>query len=153
MSTIRVARYNHPSQNWLEAVLTLRTELNQATSPEPFAAFVTRRLEDETMFLALAWDGERPVGYGLAFEVESDPAKPEWTRTGYISQFLVTKAYRQLGIGALLMEAIDAWFEARGLEKVLLNVDLDNEPGLRFWQKHGFQPYATRMRRVRAFKE
>lgn len=151
----RITRYNHPSQNWMRAVLALRAEFGDHDSPEPFVSFITRRLDDETMLLLLAWDsptqgeGDRPVGYGLAFDVESDPAKPEWTRTGYISQFLVTESHRQKGVGAQLMDAIDAWFAERGLNKVLLNVNIDNPAGIGFWQKHGFEAYAMRMKRIR----
>ncbi len=147
--TYHMTRYNHPSQNWMEAVLALRAEFGDHDSPEPFTSFVTRRLEDETMLLVLAWENERPVGYGLAFDVESDPAKPEWARTGYISQFLVASTHRQQGVGAQLMERIDAWFAERGLSKVLLNVNIDNPVGIKFWQKHGFEAYAMRMKRVR----
>ena len=142
-------RYNNPDQNWLKEVLSLRAEFGDSDSPEPFASFITRRLEDATMLLFLAWDGEIPVGYGLAFDVEADPAKPEWKRCGYISQFLVSEKYRQLGIGNLMMDYIDHWFSERGLRKVLLNVNLDNENGIRFWRKRGFEPYAMRMRRIR----
>ena len=144
-----LTRYNHPDQGWLEFVLSLRAEFGDNESPEPFTSFITRRLEDETTLLVLAWEGETPVGYGLAFDVESDPAKPEWTRCGYIAQFLVSESYRQLGIGALLINYIDGWFNERGLKKVLLNVNLDNENGILFWKKHGFKPYAMRMRRVK----
>ena len=149
MTSYRITRYNHPSQNWLPAVLALRAEFGDSDSPEPFASFVTRRLEDETMLLVLAWDGDKPVGYGLAFDVEADPAKPEWSRSGYLSQFLITASYRQKGVGGQLMTALDAWFAERGLEKVLLNVNMDNPPGIRFWEKHGFAAYAYRMKRVR----
>lgn len=100
------------------------------------------------MLLILAWEGETPVGYGLAFEVFEDPAKPEWTRAGYISQFLVAETHRQRGVGGQMMDAIDAWFAERQLTKVLLNVNLDNPAGLRFWERHGFKAYATRMRRI-----
>ena len=154
MPSYRITRYNHPSQNWMEAVLALRAEFGDA-EPEPFVSFITRRLEDETMLLILAWESppqgerDRPVGYGLAFDVETDPAKPEWTRTGYISQFLVAESHRQKGVGAQLMEVVDAWFAERGLTKVLLNVNIDNPAGIRFWQKHGFEAYALRMKRVR----
>jgi GNAT superfamily N-acetyltransferase len=147
MTTYRLTRYNHPSQNWMGAVLALRAEFGD-TDPEPFVSFVTRRLEDETMLLVLAWDGETPVGYGLAFDVEADPAKPEWSRSGYLSQFLITASYRQKGVGGQLMAALDAWFAERGLEKVLLNVNMDNPPGIRFWEKQGFEAYAYRMKRV-----
>jgi GNAT superfamily N-acetyltransferase len=143
-----LTRYAHPSQNWLPAVLSLRAGFNDSDSPEPFASFILRRLEDETMLLVLAWDGDVPVGYALAFDVDADPAKPEWTRCGYIAQFMVAESHRQLGIGGLLMDYVDTWFNERGLKKVLLNVNIENETGIRFWQKHGFEPYALRMRRV-----
>ena len=91
----QITRYNHPSQNWMNSVLSLRAEFSEMGSPEPFINFVTRRLEDETMLLALAWIDQTPVGYGLAFDVMEHPYMPEWTRTGYIAQFLITKNYRQ----------------------------------------------------------
>ncbi len=146
--TVRITRYNRPSQKWMDAVLALRAEFHDSDSPEPFASFVARRLEDETMLLLLAWDGNQPVGYALAFDVDADPAKPEWTRTGYIAQFLITETCRKKGAGDLLMEAVDAWFAERGLDKVLLNVNLDNPGGIRFWEKHGFTSYAYRMKRT-----
>jgi len=147
--SIRITRYNRAEQNWLPAVLSLREEFGSGHEPEPFVNFIQRRLKDETMYLILAWDGELAVGYGLAFDVESDPAKPEWTRTGYISQFLITNNRRKQGVGKLLMKHIDEWFESRGITRVLLNVDIDNDIGLRFWECHGFEPIAIRMKRIR----
>ena len=143
-----ITRYNHPDQNWLEAVLTLRSELIDSASPEPFASFVSQRLEDENMLLVLAWLGEKPVGYGLAFDVAEHPFMPEWTRAGYVTQFLVSREYRQHGVGKMLMETINDWFRSRGLQKVLLNVDIENEAGVRFWKSQGFEPYAMRMKRI-----
>jgi GNAT superfamily N-acetyltransferase len=147
-SSIHITRYNHPSQGWMEAVLALRAEFHDSDAPEPFSGFVARRLEDDTMLLLLAWDGDQPIGYALAFDVDADPAKPEWTRTGYIAQFLIAESHRKLGAGDLLMGAVDAWFAERGLDKVLLNVNLDNPGGIRFWEKHGFTSYAYRMKRT-----
>jgi GNAT superfamily N-acetyltransferase len=147
-STYRLTRFNHSDQPWLAAVLALRAEFGDSDSPEVFIRFVTRRLEDDTMLLVLAWDDATPIGYGLAFDVAEHPYMPEWTRGGYIAQFLIASGYRQHGGGAVLMDYIDAWFQSRDLEKVLLNVNLDNDTGIRFWKKHSFQPYALRMKRI-----
>ena len=146
---VHITRYNHPGQNWLEILLALRRELIDSASLEPFASFIKQRLEDETMLLILAWVDEEPVGYGLAFDVAEHPFMPEWTRVGYITQFLVSRSYRQSGIGKMLMDYINNWFGSRGLRKVLLNVDIENETGIRFWKSQGFEPYAMRMKRIR----
>jgi GNAT superfamily N-acetyltransferase len=144
----RITRFNHPDQPWLAAVLALRAEFGDSNSPEVFIRFVTRRLEDDTMLLVLAWDDATPIGYGLAFDVAEHPYMPEWTRAGYIAQFLIASGYRRHGVGSLLMDYIDAWFQSRGLEKTLLNVNLDNDPGIRFWKRYNFQPYALRLKRT-----
>jgi ribosomal protein S18 acetylase RimI-like enzyme len=41
---------------------------------------------------------------------------------------------------------IHDWFRSRGLTNVMLNVDMENEIGKRFWVKQGYIPYATRMK-------
>ena len=150
MVSCHITRYNHSNQNWLEAVLSLRAEFGDKDSPEPFASFVKERLKDENMLLALVLVDEVPVGYGLAFDVAEHPFMPEWTRAGYITQFLVSRNYRQHGVGKLLMDYINDWFRSRGLQKVLLNVDIENEAGLRFWESQGFEPYVMRMKRIRS---
>ena len=143
-----ITRFDHPEQNWLEAVLSLRTEFGDKDSPEPFASFIKQRIEDESMLLVLAWVDDLPVGYGLAFDVAEHPFMPEWTRAGYITQFLVSQNYRQRGVGKALMEYINNWFQSRGIRKVLLNVDIGNEAGIRFWKNQGFEAYAMRMKRI-----
>lgn len=45
-------------------MLALRAEFGDSDGPEPFASFVAQQLEDETMLLVLAWDGDRAVGCG-----------------------------------------------------------------------------------------
>jgi len=144
----RITRFNHPDPNLLEAFLTLRRELIDTTSPEPFASYIEQRLGDENMLLIIAWADEIPVGYGLAFDVTEHPFMPEWTRAGYVTQFLVSREYRQQGVGKLLMNYINDWFQSRGIRKVLPNVDIENEAGIRFWESQGFETYAMRMRRI-----
>jgi GNAT superfamily N-acetyltransferase len=145
---LRSTRFNRPDPKMLDALLLLRAEFDDADSPEPFINFITRQLEGESMLLILAWAGDTPAGYALAFDVAEHPYMPEWTRAGYISQFLVSQGYRRHGVGRLLMEHVNTWFDSRGVAKVLLNVDIDNESGIRFWKNNGFTPYATRMRRL-----
>jgi len=146
---IQIICFDRSDPKLLDALLTLRAEFGDKDSPEPFVSFINSRLEDESMLLILAWADVTPTGYALAFDVAEHPFMPEWTRAGYITQFLVSREYRKRGVGHLLMEYVNAWFDSRGIEKVLLNVDLANETGIRFWKSNGFNPYAMRMRRIK----
>ena len=102
---------------------------------------------NDTMLLALAFRGERPVGYGLAFDVSSHPFNPDWLRSGYITNLYVEAAERGRGAGQALFDYTLEWFASRGLAQVLLNVDPDSEQANHFWRKQGFRPYLLRLKR------
>jgi len=101
---------------------------------------------EETMLVFLMCDAEKAIGYGMAFDVAKHPFMPEWTRRGYITQYYVDSAYRGKGIGKLGLNYIHDWFRSRGLTNVMLNIDMENEIGNRFWVKQGYVPYTTRMK-------
>ena len=118
---------------------------NDTTSSERFREFMNKHLGEETMLTFLILDEGKAIGYGLAFDVAEHAYMPEWTRKGYITQFFVNVEYRSQGIGEMGLAYIHDWFRSRGIIDVLLNVAIKNEVGNRFWQKHGYVPYATRM--------
>ena len=78
------------------------------SSATPSIYRITRFAHPDQPWLAavLAWDGATPIGYGLAFDVAEHLYMPEWTRAGYIAQFLIASGYRQHGVGAALMDTI-----------------------------------------------
>lgn len=96
--------------------------------------------------LLLAIDN-RFVGYVLAFDLSSHPLIPNWERSGYITNLLVVDAYQRRGYGQLLVHTVCDWLTARGVNQVMLNVDVDNPNGARFWERQGFHPILTRMKR------
>jgi len=99
-----------------------------------------------TMLVFLMCDEGKTIGYGMAFDVAEHPFMPEWTRRGYITQYFVDSVYRGKGIGELGLNYIHDWFRSRGLTNVMLNVDMENEIGTRFWIGQGYVPYAKRMK-------
>ncbi len=50
---------------------------------------------------------------------------------------------RRAGVGRALLQALEAWAHARGIQRLQLLYDTSNEPALRFYQHLGWQ--ATRL--------
>jgi len=116
------------------------------SSSDLFRNFLKKHMDEETMLVFLMVDDEKGIGYGMAFDVEEHPFMPEWTRRGYITQYYIDSAYRGKGIGKLGLDYIHDWFRSRGLTSVMLNVDMENGVGNRFWVRQGYVPYASRMK-------
>jgi len=60
-------------------------------------------------------------------------------RRGLVYHLAVALAYRQNGIGALLMEELERRLRARGCLKCYLLVTLDNQDSIHFYEKRGWQ--------------
>ena len=150
-AAFRLVRIQQPEAHLLAGVLAMRRALmahHQRTPPEEhFIERVTRRLDDETMFLVLGLDGETPMAYALAFDVAEHPFMPDWEHAGYITHFFVAPAYRKQGVGKALLATLMTWFASRAIAQVMLNVAVENAEGNGFWREQGFLPVATRMKR------
>ena len=144
---IRIARFD---LNQVDELCMLRDALmshhDNFSSSDLFKDFLSKHIVEETMLVFLMYDGEKIIGYGMAFDVEEHPFMPEWTHRGYITQYFVDSAYRGKGIGELGLNYIHDWFRSRGLTNAMLNVDMENEIGNRFWVRQGYVPYAARMK-------
>lgn len=128
-------------------------EEGHTAPPEHFREFVAARLHDDAMLVLLAMseevipeDEQRAVGYALVFDVESHPFIPDWARSGYITQLFVHEDFRRHGVGQQMVVFCLEWLRQRGVEQVMLNVDVDNPHGEAFWRVAGFAPYLTRMK-------
>ena len=147
---IQFIRVTHFDPQQVDELCRLRDALmshhDNFSSSDLFRTFLLKHMGEETMLVFLMYDGEKAIGYGMAFNVEEHPFMPEWTRRGYITQYFVDSAYRGKGIGELGLNYIHNWFRSRGLTNAMLNVDMENEIGNRFWVRQGYVPYAARMK-------
>ena len=123
-------------------------EEGHTAPPEHFVEFVAARLEDQSMLAIVAFVDNHAAGYALVFDVAEHPFIPNWDRTGYITQLFVDDAYRRAGVGQELTDFALTWLTQRGVPDVMLNVDVDNDDGEKFWRRVGFSPYLTRMRKT-----
>ena len=55
----------------------------------------------------------------------------------YVSHLAVHPDYRSRGLGEKLLDSAAGYYRARGCTRLLLDVDTDNEGGIRFYRRYG----------------
>lgn len=118
------------------------------------AAWIRRAAGGEEFFFGLAYplDAtgqellEVPAGYVIgSFHYEAPLFVQH--KFGYIADLWVEETYRGTGAANLLVEAATAWFKAQGVNRVQIEVDVNNIAGLRFWNKAGFEQFELVLRK------
>ncbi|MEW8364373.1 MAG: GNAT family N-acetyltransferase [Candidatus Thiodiazotropha sp.] len=62
----------------------------------------------------------------------------EGGRCGLIEDLVVSESYRGRGIGRALMDHLIRWADKKGLTRLQLLADRDNQPALAFYKKQGW---------------
>jgi GNAT superfamily N-acetyltransferase len=94
-------------------------------------AILMARTETETVGFICAWKQQ-----------DDDPLLREEARAGgYISDLFVVDRWRGLGVGRLLLEAIEAEMAVRGCRRMRVCCKAGNGIALRTYQRAGFRPY------------
>jgi [ribosomal protein S18]-alanine N-acetyltransferase len=57
---------------------------------------------------------------------------------GHVVTLDVAPQIQRSGLGSILMKKLEAGFAALGCDSLMLEVAVNNHPGLRFYKKHGF---------------
>ncbi|MDQ3645436.1 MAG: GNAT family N-acetyltransferase [Actinomycetota bacterium] len=123
----------------------LRSALNEAFRQQPFfheateshfrEFYLQARGFDPSLWL-LAWDGSELAGFVLSF-----PERAGERGIGWVESLGVRPAWRGRGLGEVLLRAAFRELHARGLRRVGLGVDADNETGaLRLYERVGMRP-------------
>jgi mycothiol synthase len=107
-----------------------------AVSPSNFTEFYVKQRGHDPALWLLAWDGDELAGFALA-----SPERPGDSELGWIGTLGVRPAWRRRGLGEALLRAAFARLYARGLRRVGLGVDTENETGaLRLYERVGMRP-------------
>ena len=107
---------------------------------------------ERSAHLLLAHDGDRLIGYGLAY---TTPARETWLAdtwqtgdvVGEIESLGVLPEYRGGGIGTRLLAGLHAYLDSQGVRDVVLGVLPGNVDARRLYERHGYRPtwmYLTR---------
>jgi GNAT superfamily N-acetyltransferase len=84
-------------------------------------------------WLALA--GGEPAGYGVlccGFSLEYGG------RDAFVDELFVLPAWRDQGIGGLILDAMESACREQGIAALHLEIDHDNPDGMRLYQRRGF---------------
>ena len=87
-------------------------------------------------FIARPWRIHRMSRVGIAMDKMSVPISEE---EYYIEQLAVLPERRSQGIGKKLIEFVESQALAKGLKRVTLDVEIENEAARRLYERMGFQ--------------
>ena len=81
----------------------------------------------------VATDAAKIVGFILT---EENPP------LAHIVSLDVAESHRRFGVGTQLLQEAEAHMAFRGVRTVLLETATTNEPGIAFWERHGYRKEA-----------
>jgi ribosomal protein S18 acetylase RimI-like enzyme len=140
----------------LEQIIKLWHELMNETH-DPFFTLKPNAEEIEHKFLKdcissndsivyVAVESGNVFGYVLC-TINKRPPFYVVEDTGLISAIYVQKDKRHQGVGKALVTQAMHWFKKKGLKNVEVAVLVENEKGVEFWNKLGFETYLIRERK------
>jgi len=98
-------------------------------------AFMHRLTQSPRCATWIAEDNGTMAGFAIVdLKASSDPP------AAYIQTIEVTPAQRNRGIGAELMNRIEASAREAGAHSIALHVDTENSAAIRLYERHGYAP-------------
>jgi GNAT superfamily N-acetyltransferase len=113
---------------------------------EVLASEIRRGTERQRCRLLVAESGGERLGFLFA-EVEPAGAPGDGSPAGWIHELFVVPDARSRGIARALVAEADAFFAARGVQRVSVRVESGNAEALRYWQERGFAERARILER------
>ena len=118
----------------------------QAEYPEDIKKYYRTCILDPDVTIIIAERKKQIIG-GLICSLETSPSIPILVprKIACIENITVSQAFRNKGIGRLLIEAIQEWAVQGGASAIELTVWEFNQAAARFYERLGFQPFRRRM--------
>ncbi len=110
------------------------------------ASEIRRGTERQRCRLLVAERGHERLGFLFA-EVEPAGGPGEAPSSGWIHELYVVPDARGRGLAQALVAEADAFFAARGVQRVSVRVESGNAEALRYWQERGFTERARILER------
>tara|TARA_B110000014_G_scaffold91459_1_gene62838 strand:+ start:252 stop:716 length:465 start_codon:yes stop_codon:yes gene_type:complete len=94
-------------------------------------------LADRDCQVFIAYDNSETVGYIIGFINKNHPIF-DLGKEALIDDFYVKSSHRTKGYGSKLYDNMIEWFKSNSIERINLNVYLNNSSGNDFWEKENF---------------
>jgi len=119
--------------------------LNPCDDPELRAALI-KIITDEDAALLVAELGERMVGLAEAY-IKQTEANPAIVPRSYalLQSLMVVETERKLGIGKLLVQAVECWAKERGVLEMETEVWAFPQGPLAFYEGLGYSTFKQRL--------
>ena len=112
-------------------------QLAEREPPAPERA--TELLADERTFFLVAFDGEAPIGFVLAYELLRRDGDPTIL---FVYEVGVDESHRRRGVATALLRELERFARERGIRRAFVLTDESNEPAMRFYESlGGVRPY------------
>lgn len=111
------------------------------------AGEIRRGTERQRCRLLVAESGSQRIGFLFA-EVEPGGPPGDVSPSGWIHELFVVPDARGRGVARALVVQADAFFAARGVQRISVRVESGNVEALRYWRERG---YAERARILERF--
>jgi GNAT superfamily N-acetyltransferase len=99
--------------------------------PAPNNALLMHWQRGYCLLVAEDWLGDGIVGYA---DVGPEPD----LQTGWLWHLVVDRGHRRQGVGSMLLRAALQWSGDHQLRRLMAPLQTQNDPGVRFLQRHGF---------------
>ena len=135
-----------------EALVAYHRQLDASLPPAApqgarrYARRLIDRMDDPMSRVLIAEVKGEVIGYVLGVVVDLAPEMFSQEASGFLADIYVDAAYRRMGVGKALVEALVAWFHEKGLRYYEWHVAARNEDSLAFWRSMSGREVMLRMR-------
>ena len=104
-------------------------------------------LAEDGAFLVLAEDGETPAAFAIVTVHDGAATWSTPARLGFVEAIVVDGAQRGLGLGARMMDAVQAELDRHGVDELQLSVMAGNLGAQAFYRELGFDTHSLNLYR------
>ncbi len=115
-------------------------------TPQDYASFLGTRLHDRNAVVLVAEMKGEAIGYAYG-EIEGYDYMSLRGPAGVLNDLIVDPAYRNHGVGRLLLDEIISRLKSRDVPRVVLSTAAKNISAQRLFERSGFRPTMIEMTR------
>lgn len=105
-----------------------------------YRSLIKSKISSSSGVAYIAYENGEPAGFIFAY-IEKGYLPFRYKRHGYIRNVYVRPAHRNAGIGQALLGKVFAWLRGKGINRVSLDTNTQNEGAKKLYRQLGFEDY------------